>query len=71
MSDIIQIAGDEIVEGVPGDVTAVYSDELIGVYVATFEMPASAPSGQNIPFVVAVRIGDRLIFSNPSAIPVQ
>ena len=51
-------------------VSAKYASDLIGVYEVDFEVPADAPAG-SLPFSVALNQGGSLLFSNPSAIPVQ
>jgi len=57
-------------EGVPVD-SAVYSADLIGVYIVTFVVPSDVPSGNNLDFTIAVNLNGNLTFSNPSRIPVQ
>jgi uncharacterized protein (TIGR03437 family) len=57
-------------EGVPVD-SAVYSPDLIGVYIVTFVVPSDVPSGNNLNFAIAVNLNGNLTFSNASRIPVQ
>jgi uncharacterized protein (TIGR03437 family) len=57
-------------EGVPVD-SAVYSPDLIGVYIVTFVVPSDVPSGNNLDFAIAVNLNGNLTFSNASKIPVQ
>ena len=57
-------------EGVPVD-SAVYSTDLIGVYIVTFGVPSDVPSGNNLDFAIAVSLNGNLTFSNASKIPVQ
>ncbi len=49
-------------------VSAEYAENLIGMYVVTFEVPTNAPTGSDIPFGLGVRIGGDVIFSNGSVI---
>lgn len=58
-------------EGIPNVVSTLYAENMVGVFMVTWEVPQSAPSGSDVPFVVAQRVGDRLVFSQPSAIPIQ
>jgi uncharacterized protein (TIGR03437 family) len=51
-------------------VSAVYAPDLIGVYVVTFDMPASVPAG-DANFSVAAVLNDNPVYSNPSKFPVQ
>ena len=51
--------------------SVVYAQDLIGVYVVTFVVPADSASGSDINFAVAAILNDVLIFGNPSKIPVQ
>ena len=57
-------------EGVPVD-SAVYSTDLIGIYIVTFVVPSDVPSGNNLDFAIAVNLNGNLTFSNASKIPVQ
>ena len=57
-------------EGVPVN-SAVFSTDLIGVYLVTFTVPADVPSGNNLDFAIAVNLNGNLQFSNASKIPVQ
>jgi uncharacterized protein (TIGR03437 family) len=57
-------------EGVPVD-SAIYSTDLIGVYIVTFDVPSDVPSGNNLDFDIAVNLNGNLQFSNPSRIPIQ
>ena len=57
-------------EGVAVD-SAVYSSDLIGVYIVTFTVPSDAPSGNDIAFTIAVNLNGNLTFSNGSKIPIQ
>ena len=43
-----------------------YAQDLIGVYVITFVVPADSASGPDINFAVAAMLNDTLIFGNPS-----
>jgi len=52
-------------------VSVAYSPDVVGVYIVSFEVPAETPSGQDIPFVVAVSLSSGLAFSNPSSLPIQ
>lgn len=52
-------------------VSSTYARNLIGVYEVAFEVPNDTPPGTDIPFAVAVVMGDNLVFGNPSSIPVQ
>ena len=51
-------------------ISAEYAENMIGVYVVTFEVPSDTPAGSDVPFVVAIREDQNpdLLFSNPSAI---
>jgi uncharacterized protein (TIGR03437 family) len=57
-------------EGVTVD-SAVYSTDLIGVYIVTFTVPSDVPSGNNLDFAIAVNLNGNFTFSNASKIPVQ
>jgi uncharacterized protein (TIGR03437 family) len=57
--------------GVPDEVKAAYSPDIVGVYVVTFTLPDDAPSGDSVPFAVAARVGDSTVFGNGSSIPIQ
>jgi uncharacterized protein (TIGR03437 family) len=57
-------------EGVPVD-SAVYSTDLIGVYIVTFGVPSDVPSGNDLDFAIAVNLNGNLTFGNASKIPVQ
>lgn len=54
-------------------VSATYAENLIGVYMISFEVPESAPAGGDLPLSVAVSTGtgQPLVYSNPSRIAVQ
>jgi uncharacterized protein (TIGR03437 family) len=75
------IAGDDAAPQVPVIVgvadagvvidSVVYAPNMIGVYVVTFEVPADAPSGNNLDFAVAAVVNDAPVFGNPSKIPIQ
>jgi uncharacterized protein (TIGR03437 family) len=52
-------------------ISGVYSQNTIGVYVLTFAVPADTPPGTDISLIVAASLGNRVIASNPSKIPVQ
>ncbi len=47
------------------------STSILGAYVITFEVPATAPSGPNTVFSISASVADRPVFSNGSAIPIQ
>jgi uncharacterized protein (TIGR03437 family) len=51
--------------------SVIYAQDLIGVYIITFDVPGDLPSGSDINFAVAAILNDNLIFGNPSKIPVQ
>ena len=51
--------------------SAVYAQDLIGVYIVSFVVPSDAPSGKDIDFALAVNLNGNLLFSNPSHLPVQ
>jgi len=51
--------------------SVVYAQDLIGVYIVTFVVPADSATGPNVNFVVAASLNENLIFSNPSRFPVQ
>jgi adhesin/invasin len=52
-------------------ISGAYSQSTIGVYVLTFAVPSDTPSGSDISLIVADSLGNRVIASNPSKIPVQ
>lgn len=51
--------------------SAVYSPDLIGVWIVTFHVPVDAPTGNNLNFAVAAILNDSPVFGNPSKIPIQ
>jgi len=51
--------------------SAVYSTDLIGIYIVTFVVPSDVPSGNNLDFAIAVNLNGNLTFGNASKIPVQ
>jgi uncharacterized protein (TIGR03437 family) len=57
-------------EGVSVD-SAVYAQNLIGVWILTFEVPTDAPSGSNLNFAVAAIQNDLPQYGNASKIPIQ
>ena len=57
-------------EGVLVD-SAIYSTDLIGVYIVTFGVPSDIPSGNDLDFAIAVSLNGNLTFGNASKIPVQ
>jgi uncharacterized protein (TIGR03437 family) len=57
-------------EGVIPD-SVVYAPNLIGVWIVTFEVPADAPSGNNLNFAVAAILNDSPQYGNASKIPIQ
>src|SRR5262249_40023233 len=52
-------------------ITSEYAENLIGVNVVTFQMPADAATGAQRNLVIAVISGGQTIFSNGSNIAVQ
>jgi len=54
-------------------VSQTYSDDMVGVYEVAFQVPTTASPGNNIPFAIGVYIDDatKLMFGNPSVIPIQ
>src|SRR5262249_51140113 len=51
-------------------ISATYAPDLIGVYVVTFDLPNSVPSG-DVNFSVAAVLNDNPVYSNGSKFPVQ
>ncbi|MDX2153383.1 MAG: Ig-like domain-containing protein [Bryobacteraceae bacterium] len=68
-----QLVAVEIFTGVNNEgvrtVSAEYAENLIGMYVVTFEVPLNAQTGADVPFGLGVRLGGQVIFSNGSVIP--
>ena len=74
------IAGDDapspnpVVIGIGGHnprrVSAIYSPQAIGVYVVTFSVPSSAPSGQNVPFTVTTVLNGQAGAGDSTTIPI-
>jgi uncharacterized protein (TIGR03437 family) len=54
-------------------VSAKYAYGMVGVYEVEFQVPANTATGNNAPFAVAVYQdqGTKLLFGNPSLIPIQ
>jgi uncharacterized protein (TIGR03437 family) len=52
-------------------ISAVYAQDLIGVYLVSFVVPSDAPSGKDIGFSLAVNLNGNLLYSNSSEIPIQ
>ena len=52
-------------------VSAIYAQDMVGVYDVTFDVPASGPSGNDVNFAVAAVLNDTPVFSNPSKLPIQ
>jgi uncharacterized protein (TIGR03437 family) len=52
-------------------VSANYAQDIIGVYEVTFDVPANAPTGNDVNFVVAAILNDNPVFSNGSKLPIQ
>ncbi len=50
---------------------AVYAQNLIGVWILTFNVPADAPPGNNLDFAVAAVLNDTPQYGNPSKIPIH
>ncbi len=50
---------------------AVYAQNMIGVWILTFRVPAGAPTGNNLSFAVAAVLNDSPTYGNPSKIPIQ
>jgi uncharacterized protein (TIGR03437 family) len=57
-------------EGVTVD-SAMYAQNLIGVWMLTFKVPTDAPTGNNANFAVAVVLNDSPVYGNPSKIPIR
>jgi uncharacterized protein (TIGR03437 family) len=51
--------------------SAVYAQDLIGVYIVSFLVPSDAPSGKDISFALAVNLNGNLLYGNSSEIPIQ
>ena len=52
-------------------VSAIYAQDLVGVYEVTFDVPSSALTGNDVNFSVAAILNDNPVFSNPSKLPIQ
>lgn len=52
-------------------ISAVYAQDLIGVYLVSFVLPSDAPSGKDIGLALAVNVNGNLLYSNSSEIPIQ
>jgi uncharacterized protein (TIGR03437 family) len=55
-------------------VSQTYSDDMVGVYEVAFQVPENAATGNNSsPFAIGVYYdnGTKLLFGNPTAIPIQ
>ena len=50
--------------------TAEYAPGLVGVDQITFQVPSDLPSGNDIPLLLAVLLGDSKVYSNKSSFPV-
>jgi uncharacterized protein (TIGR03437 family) len=48
-----------------------YARNLVGVWEVQFQVPANTTPGARVPFVVAVPVSGKLVFSQGSTIPVQ
>jgi uncharacterized protein (TIGR03437 family) len=48
-----------------------YARNLVGVWEVQFQVRANTPSGTNIPFVVAIPINGKLVYSQASDIAIQ
>jgi hypothetical protein len=52
-------------------ISTVYAQDMIGVYVVTFQVQANVPASNDINFAVAAVLNDVLVFGNPSKLPIQ
>jgi uncharacterized protein (TIGR03437 family) len=62
----VQLGGS----GAPG-VTAEYAQNLIGVFIVTFQVPADAQLGDAVPLVVSVMADGQNVSSRASSIPIS
>jgi uncharacterized protein (TIGR03437 family) len=54
-----------------GGVTASYAENLIGIFVVSFMVPAEAPSGAGVELTLSMAEGDRMFTGKPSRLPVE
>ena len=51
-------------------ISATLSQDLVGVYQVTFQVPTNAPSGTQV-FSVGVTVGGKNYYSEGTGIPIQ